>query len=1161
MPDDLMEKFAETNKRIIELEKQLFELSQKKDKEDAQVELDNIIESEKETKKSKPKKKYAVSKEKREERAKLKKEILRDYFGTLNDVTRFMTMLADPKVIKYLKMTLVENGGDFVDFSKTLIDELGTEVRKYTKELFLKAGGQEADIVDFVNGPIIIDEDNNIHIPRSVLFDLINQGYTEIDALAEQIIEILKEDYPDNDFTIREIRDAITKYGKITKPSENELQKQLGKMTRLGRLISQLEDAKAGKRPKKSGFQREKPSDAERRIKREIDDILRDLNIPLTDAETEFFIKSQQDKIKTRLENEIRDLDDQIAKGEKRKNVKNPIEYSQENKDLRDQRDAKKAELDALVGKPELTDEQKIERLEKFLEKNIENLEKQILTQTVEFKEKPTPLDSANLTRLREKRDALKAEINKIREEKGLIEERRLNNAKKTRINKIADLKRRIKEKDFSKKERKPLPVDKELEEIQDELDGLKEVYATELYKAEVEKGNKIKRVIKGALYGIASLPRTALASLEASFMMIQNGYFNVSYMFDDIVSIPKGVVDRVKEISRLYSESASKGFVPFVKALANSEYVNKSKFLEVLKVTAKAMGSAEKETEMRKQMQRQHYYNLAIKAGLQITRTDGKLDAKQEMYLNDIFVYALDAPGDVLRAATKGKKYDPVGRKMVNLVRKAIGKEAIVGEKYDALEQVKNINVQRVTERGMVAMANHIMMNEFTKGAEALELLGKNRIDDVQDFKELASAINNLSGRSGLYIPFLKIKGSNYYSPEGKISGLLFFSYKLAATYVNTMNPFWHISLGSKENIVYKEVKGKQIPVFYKPTYAQKLALMTMAKFFTFTTIAGQLYAMAIAGEDDDDEKSIYRVGHTETDPRSTNFGKIYQGNGVWIDPYVGKLQVAILMSKFFSGEEKNKYTGNVTTIGKATENKKNRYNLIESWITNKLSPAARIPYDFMTGEIVRDESTGKDKLLTGFEQEEFNLVNSVVGNIPMYWTTLSDLAESEQERQLYNQALYVSLFSGYPGVSIDTKYKTTDYDIAKLKTEERERRNALTDLADDLIDGKITEEKANEKINKMYDGMLVKDMENAIKSVNSTIAKRGSEETALRIVNQNNKKAKAILVYDAYGDLSKNENFDLIIQDLLKLGYNITDDEVMLYHYNEILANKAGN
>jgi hypothetical protein len=135
------------------------------------------------------------------------------------------------------------------------------------------------------------------------------------------------------------------------------------------------------------------------------------------------------------------------------------------------------------------------------------------------------------------------------------------------------------------------------------------------------------------------------------------------------------------------------------------------------------------------------------------------------------------------------------------------------------------------------------------------------------------------------------------------------------------------------------------------------------------------------------------------------------------------------------------------------------------------------------------------------------------------MYWTTLSDLAESEQERQLYNRALYVSLFSGYPGVSADDKYKTSDYEIAKLKTEERERRNALTDIADDLVDKKITEEQANAKISKLYDGLLVKDMENGIKSVNSAILKRGSEETALRIVNQTNKKAKAILLYDAYG------------------------------------------
>ena len=174
------------------------------------------------------------------------------------------------------------------------------------------------------------------------------------------------------------------------------------------------------------------------------------------------------------------------------------------------------------------------------------------------------------------------------------------------------------------------------------------------------------------------------------------------------------------------------------------------------------------------------------------------------------------------------------------------------------------------------------------------------------------------------------------------------------------------------------------------------------------------------------------------------------------------------------------------------------------------------------------------------------------------MYWTTLSDLAESKQERKLYNEALYVSLFAGYPGVSIDSKYKTTDYDISKLKAEETSRSNKLTDIGNDLVDEKISLEQANEKIDKMYEGMLVKEKENAIKKINSTILKRGSEEVALKIVKQTNKKARAILLYDAYGDLYENVNLEQIDKDLRDLDYNLAEDQLTLDYYNEILSKK---
>ena len=63
-------------------------------------------------------------------------------------------------------------------------------------------------------------------------------------------------------------------------------------------------------------------------MQRKLKELLRDL--PMDDADLSKSWKTALDSIKSRLRNEIADLDQQISNGEKRKGEKKQIEYDQE---------------------------------------------------------------------------------------------------------------------------------------------------------------------------------------------------------------------------------------------------------------------------------------------------------------------------------------------------------------------------------------------------------------------------------------------------------------------------------------------------------------------------------------------------------------------------------------------------------------------------------------------------------------------------------------------------------------------------------------------------------------------------------------------------------------------------------------------------------------
>ena len=87
-----------------------------------------------------------------------------------------------------------------------------------------------------------INEDGTLNIPEKFLRGLVRDGVTTIEGMTDAVFNELQPQLPE--LTKRQVRDAITQYGKTVNPTKDDIRQQIGQAKRLGRLISELEDIK-----------------------------------------------------------------------------------------------------------------------------------------------------------------------------------------------------------------------------------------------------------------------------------------------------------------------------------------------------------------------------------------------------------------------------------------------------------------------------------------------------------------------------------------------------------------------------------------------------------------------------------------------------------------------------------------------------------------------------------------------------------------------------------------------------------------------------------------------------------------------------------------------------------------------------------------------------
>tara|TARA_R110002012_G_scaffold304591_1_gene508160 strand:- start:987 stop:8486 length:7500 start_codon:yes stop_codon:yes gene_type:complete len=599
---------------------------------------------------------------------------------------------------------------------------------------------------------VTINEDGTLNIPKGLIRQYVANGYTEITKLTE----VIKNDYlADEDVSLREVRDAITGYGKTINPTKDELSEEISKLKNLGRVLSGMEDVSKGQRPKRSGYQRRKKTDEERRKEKQLKEAMRDL--PMDEADITKQFKSQLDNVKSRLKNQISDLNEQIKNKEKSKPERRPIAYDQEAKELQELRDELKTILENIVGKEELSYEDRVKRAENALERSIERLEKDIAANNIAFKENKS-VTSAKIKQLKQKQADLKAELDQIRKDSGLTEARRLKQRKKAVEKRLAELQEKRKNKDYSKKKREPLPEDKELKELKRKYEKEKEKYDQEAYEHELRNMPMHKKLFKQAV-NFLGLQRVLLTTGEGSFVFLQNAAPTVNLL----VRNPRKLIDIFTKTIKSYS-----------KTNFDNDYA---------------------------ELENNDLFELAKKSKLALTRTSFKMNAKEEVFQSDVVSSLFKVLGNTI---------DPKGKSkltLFNSVKKVLGVDVSNKKRIAVKDQIQNANPFDAMERFTTTYGNLIKMDLFQKGVKKLEIEGKNPIDNKKDYERLANAINTLTGRANL---------GRFDSITPELNAM-FFSARFAASTFNKLNPIYYAGVlrdseSNKPSVAQKMIVSQMI-------------------------------------------------------------------------------------------------------------------------------------------------------------------------------------------------------------------------------------------------------------------------------------------------------------------------------------------------------------
>ena len=280
------------------------------------------------------------------------------------------------------------------------------------------------------------------------------------------------------DVTRRDIRDAISGYGKTVEMSKDAVDMALREARAQGRLVSALEDAQQKQIPLRSGLQRDAASDEVRELQRKVKGAMKESGIDVRKSQTpETQWRTALESVKTRLSNQIADMTKQLKTGETEAK-RTGIVYDDEANALKEQRDHLKELVRTVNGDPKNSPEQKIKMATASVEKQIQEYERRIKENDLTPMQRRSGMqDTPQLKSLRERADSLRETYRQMKEAaqpKKTPEQIALDRFKKYTQNRIDDMTKRLETGDFSKEPARHTVLDPKAVELKTKAEKIK---------------------------------------------------------------------------------------------------------------------------------------------------------------------------------------------------------------------------------------------------------------------------------------------------------------------------------------------------------------------------------------------------------------------------------------------------------------------------------------------------------------------------------------------------------------------------------------------------------------------------------------------------------------------------------------------------------------
>jgi hypothetical protein len=447
------------------------------------------------------------------------------------------------------------------------------------------------------------------------------------------------------------------------------------------------------------------------------------------------------------------------------------------------------------------------------------------------FKKKPS--------RITEAEKNLKGQIRSLAK-KLKTDPQRLAEAKEAAKRRIEELQRRLKEGDFSRREKPVIKADAELEMLVGQKEALQDKFDEEQKKAELKNRTTLQKLEDVALEIFSGIPRALVAGFDLSAAFVQ-GTFRV---FTNPVLSAKAFAEGIRQF-------ASQG--------------RQDKWLQRLRGT--------------------YNYTIIRNSGLAITDPDGKLSAKEQIFV-------------VNWANTI---YDT----MANIVT--------FGHKPSA-EFIKRINPLKASQRAFDGYVNYIRVSTFLKMAESLKNDGYTPDSNPEVYKKAADWINTSTGRANLGA----LEGSS------KWLSTIFFAPRKVLAELKLFTPY---------AFVYYS---------YLPAPVRKRALTDFAKFATSVLVTHLIIKAALEtyGEEEKDEEFW--------NPDSPNFLSFKIGEKR-LSFLGGSKATLVFMSRLLVGNEFVDQYGVETKFGERVGKKINtKFDLIVRYFAGKASPSVGAIRDY---------------------------------------------------------------------------------------------------------------------------------------------------------------------------------------------------------------------